>query len=98
MPKQEHNSTERFVKICEDSQDLFKVKNAQYGDAIWSTGVLGATVEIIGATARLPQLVLRSKDHGRENKSSLIDIFRDIHNYANIALMQLEADNWEGEQ
>jgi len=94
----EHNSTEKFIAICVESQELFKIKNAQYGDAIWSTGVLGATVEIIGATARLPQLVLRDPTHGRTNKQNLIDIFKDLHNYAIIALMMLQANNWEGEK
>lgn len=96
MPKK-HNSADLFDELCENSKELFRLKNAQYGDAIWYTGVLGAAVELIGAVARLPKLVLRNPTHGRDHKASLTDIFMDIHNYANIALMMLQADNWEGE-
>lgn len=98
MPKpKDKTSADLFDEICEYSKELFRLKNSQYGDAIWYTGVLGASVELIGAVARLPQLVLRNPEHGRNSRESLIDIFTDIHNYANIALMMLKADNWEGE-
>lgn len=93
-----HNSVEKFTKECIKCQELFAEKNKQYGDTIWKTGVLGACIELIGAVARLPMLVLRSPRHGRENKDSLKDVLMDIHNYASIGLMMLEANNWEGEE
>lgn len=90
-------SADLFDEICDESKKLFRRKNKQYGDAIWYTGVLGASVELIGAVARLPQLVLRDREHGRKHADKLKDIFMDIHNYSNIAIMMLDANNWEGE-
>lgn len=89
-------AVEEFVDICHKDQNLFAVKNEQYGNAIITTGVLGASVELIGAAARLRKLVLTSEGHGRNEVRSLIDVFMDLHNYSNIALMMLRDNNWEG--
>lgn len=94
----EHKSVEMFKNVCENCGETFAIKNKAYGDAIWKTGVLGAVVELIGACARLPQMVLRNRFHGREIKENLADVLVDIHNYAAIGLMMLESDNWEGEE
>lgn len=85
-----------FKAQCAHGQNVFRAKNAAYGNAIERTGVLGAVVEIIGAAARLPQLVLKSYTHGRNSREALENVLVDIHNYAGIALMMLEKDNWEG--
>jgi len=87
----------KFTQACGAGRHLFALKNKQYGNAITKTGVLGAVVELIGACARLPQMVLKAPDHGRSAKSKLFDVLLDIHNYANIALLMLDSDNWEGE-
>jgi hypothetical protein len=87
-----------FETVCRDGQLLFARKNRQYGNAIRHTGVLGAVVEIIGAAARLPAMVLRNTTHGRDIQAKLIDVLLDIHNYASIAIMMLHDDNWEGEE
>lgn len=89
---------ERFKEICEMNATLFAQKNAQYGNTIVETGVLGASVELIGAVARLKKLVLKSGDGGKKNKEALVDILMDIHNYANIALMMLAEDNFTGRE
>lgn len=91
-----HKVTRQFTLICEDNQELFSLKNTQYGNAIEETGVLGATVEIIGVVARLRQLVLRAKDHGRSEREAIENVARDAHNYANILMLMLQTDNWEG--
>lgn len=86
----------QFQKICLLNLQLFAQKNEQYGNTIVETGVLGASVELVGAVARLKKMVLKSGDGGKSNREALIDIFMDIHNYANIALMMLEEDNFTG--
>lgn len=93
----DRNSVILFEEECKDCQKLFKKKNEQYGNSIWKTGVLGAVVEIMGATARLPMMVLRRSDHGRDTFVKLVDVLMDIHNYATIALMMVHENNWEGE-
>lgn len=87
---------ETFRKVCRAGEELFAKKNDEYGDTISSTGVLGASVELIGTVARLKKLVLQASDGGASNSDVLVDIFKDIHNYSNIALMMLSEDNWKG--
>lgn len=89
--------TVQFQKACRAGEKIFVEKNAQYGDTITATGVLGASVELIGTSARLKQLVLKSGDGGEAAKKELVDILKDIHNYANIALLMLAENNWTGE-
>lgn len=91
------NRKDHFKLNCIDAGSVFEIKNEQYGDAIVETGVLGASVELIGAVARLRQLVLSPGDGGKHtDRKSLRNVFVDIHNYSNIALMMMEEDNWLG--
>ena len=78
--------------------NLFDEKQQQYGNTIHKTGLLGATVELIGAVARLPIMVLRNPTHGRDVQKKLRDVLMDIHNYAVIGLVMLDGDNWEGKE
>jgi hypothetical protein len=87
---------EHFEKACESGQKLFAEKNSQYGDSIVNTGVLGAGVELVGLAGRVKKLVIKSGDGGEASRDALIDILKDIHNYANIALLMLAEDNWTG--
>lgn len=87
----------QFDRVCVASKKIFTQRNEQYGDTITVTGVLGAAVELIGTSARLRPLVLKDPEHGKNNRDALIDVLKDIHNYANIGLIMLAADNWDGE-
>lgn len=75
---------------------MFRQKNAEYGDAIAETGVLGACVALIGDVGRLKQMVLNGTTHGRDRKGNLEDKLRDIAVQAVIGLMMLREENWEG--
>lgn len=90
-------AVENFTRCCHAGRHVFTKKNKQYGNAIAKTGVLGAVVELIGACARLPVMVLRAPDHGRSVRGKLLDVLLDIYNYASIAVMMVADDNWEGE-
>jgi hypothetical protein len=58
--------------------------------------VLGAVVECVAKMARLRNLVLKSPNHGRDDKKAVYDSLLDLHNYAIIGLMMLEEENWDG--
>lgn len=88
---------EEFSSKCRQSGTLFKLKNEDYGNAIDAGGVIGAVIEIIGIAARLMVMVLHSPDTGRSKRDEILDKLRDLHNYANIAMMMVDRDNWEGE-
>jgi hypothetical protein len=86
----------QYRKEIDKCLSLFVQKNEEYGDTIKKTGVLGASVELIGTCARLPKLVLRSASRGRDNDAALRNVFMDIANYAVIALIMMSENNWEG--
>ena len=86
-----------FDRVCESSREVFVQKNEEYGDSIVATGVLGASVELVGTSARLKKLAIRATDEEiLKNTEELVQIFKDLHNYANIALMMLSDENLRG--
>jgi hypothetical protein len=85
-----------FDRACQAGKEIFLERDAKHGSATTSTGVLGATVEIIGGAARLRQLVLKAQDYGSSNRAEVINALNDLHNYANIALIELADNNWSG--
>jgi hypothetical protein len=86
----------RFNLICDLMASLFELKQAQYGNSTGETGVLGATLEIQQRAARLRAMVLKNPTHGRDQKQAIIDTAHDLHNYANILILMIQEDNWEG--
>jgi hypothetical protein len=85
-----------FSTHCEAGKKLFQRKNSEYGDAFEVYGLLGVVCELLGACARLPQLVLWSPGHGEDKQHVLLDILTDIHNFAVMALICIDKDNWDG--
>lgn len=95
--RRKQKALEEFSNQCQQAGQIFKQKNEEYGNAIDAGGVTGAVVELIGAVARLMVMVLHSPDAGRSKKEQIRDKLLDLHNYANIAMIMLEHDNWQGE-
>lgn len=90
----------RFQDACKIGQDIFEERNRMYGNAIETTGLLGAVIELIGNTARLRQLVLEQVvESGSADFDwpAIHDTLVDIHNYAGIGLMMYEKGNIAGE-
>ena len=88
---------DRFQSACWAGFNVFLERNRVYGDAFIDTGVLGASIELIGNISRLRELVLRKTGVEDPNHRSVLkDVFIDIHNFANFGLMMLEEDNWNG--
>ena len=90
------NTDYLFESFCNEGATLFAVKNKEYGNAFESYGVLGVVCEILGTVNRLPQLVIWAVDHGKGNKESIRNVLIDLHNFANMALMCLDKENWDG--
>lgn len=87
----------QFDAVCESSRDLFAEKNKQYADSIGRTGVLGSVVSIAGLSARLEHLVLAAPDAGKSQEEAVIDVVKDILNYAAITGIMIMEDNWRPE-
>lgn len=89
--------TDLFEDNCATCQEIFAIKNEQYGNTIVETGVLGAAVELVGYAGRLKKLVLKSDGYKKKEYDSIIrNVFIDMHNYATIALMMLDMENYDG--
>jgi len=89
--------TEQYDKVVAAAKKLFEEKNAQYGDSITATGLLGASVELVGTGARLRQMVIKDATHGEAHRQAVIDVLKDQVNYAIIGLIMLSEGNWDGE-
>jgi hypothetical protein len=87
---------ESFDSACTAGKQIFSDKNTEYGDSIRFGGTLAAAYQIVGAAMRLPALMFTAADHGRSKSEILYDVLLDIHNYANIAIMMMKENNWEG--
>lgn len=86
---------EKFDRMCFYAADVFKDRNASYGSAFETTGVLGATSELIGCISKLHNMVFVN-DPADEDPERIRDVFVDIHNFANIGRMMLEEGNLKG--
>ena len=88
---------ELFEETYRSAAELFALKNTKYRDAIRRTGLLGASVELVGTAARLEALVLKDTSHGADNVKDLEDILLDSFIYSGIALQMLAEENFDGE-
>ena len=79
---------EKYQSIQGEAIELFKQKNADYGDAFTEYGVVGVLVRIGDKIKRLQSI--------EKNKIALVcdekikDTLIDLHNYAAMAIMILE--------
>lgn len=88
------NRVEQYKAIHGESLDLFIRKNADYGDAFATFGVIGVLVRIQDKMNRAMTL--------EKNKISLVDesirdTLLDLHNYAAMALMLLDESHGQSQ-
>lgn len=74
-------------KIQDECLQVFKKKNADYGDAFAKYGTIGVIVRIGDKISRLSTI---SKNKIEVKDESLRDTLLDLHNYAAMALMCLD--------
>ena len=82
------NRVEQMIKIQNDGLELFKRKNADYGDAFAKFGVIGVLMRIEDKIQRC--LSISNSNVTLVNDESLKDTLIDLHNYSAMALMLLE--------
>lgn len=80
--------TEQMKKIQEEGLELFKKKNADYGDAFAKYGPIGILVRIGDKISRLQTIT--SRQITLINTESLRDTLIDLHNYSGMAIMLLD--------
>ena len=86
---EESNSrVEQMKNIQEESLELFKKKNQDYGDAFANYGPIGVLVRLGDKISRL-QSITKSQIT-LINSESLRDTLIDLHNYSAMAIMLLD--------
>ena len=80
----------QMKKVQEESLELFRKKNADYGDAFANYGVIGILVRMGDKINRLQSI--SSKKVSLINTESLRDTLIDLHNYAAMGIMLLDED------
>jgi hypothetical protein len=86
----------QMMDIQEQALNLFKRKNADYGDAFATFGVVGVLVRMGDKLSRLASITNRGIT--LVNDESLRDTLMDLHNYSAMAMMLLDEDENEGEE
>lgn len=86
---------QHFDYACTKASHLFQDRNKEYDSAFRKYGLLGVVFEILGIVSRLPPMTIWKLDRNF-NRRKLQDLFMDLHNYSNMALILLDENNWDG--
>lgn len=81
---------EQMELVQQESLDLFKKKNQDYGDAFANYGAIGVLVRMGDKISRLQTITNRNVS--LINTESLRDTLIDLHNYSAMAIMLLDED------
>jgi len=79
---------EQLQKIQTEGLELFKKKNADYGDAFAKYGVVGVLMRIEDKIQRA--LSITKNGINMVNDEGIRDTLIDLHNYAAMALMLID--------
>lgn len=82
------NRIEQFSLVQSEGLELFKNKNADYGDAFANYGPVGVIVRMGDKIQRL--VSVSNNKVSLVNTESLRDTLIDLHNYAAMAIMLLD--------
>ena len=88
----------QMTAVQNEGLELFKKKNADYGDAFANYGTVGVIVRMGDKIQRL--VSVSNKGVNLVNTESLRDTLIDLHNYAAMAIMLMDEnkDNETGEK
>ena len=82
------NRVEQMKQVQENALELFKKKNADYGDAFAKFGVVGVLVRIEDKLQRSVSIIKNGIN--LIDDEGIRDTLIDLHNYAAMALMLLD--------
>ena len=80
-----------MIVVQNEGLELFKKKNADYGDAFANYGTVGVIVRMGDKIQRL--VSVSNKGINLINTESLRDTLIDLHNYAAMAIMLMDENN-----
>ena len=79
---------EQLIKIQTEALELFKRKNADYGDAFAKYGLVGVLIRMEDKLQRL--VSVSNKGINLVTDEGLKDTLIDLHNYSAMALMLID--------
>ena len=82
------NRVNQLTAVQEEARELFRRKNADYGDAFGTHGSIGVLVRIGDKLSRLKNVTSTSVT--LVDDESVRDTLVDLHNYAAMAIMLLD--------
>lgn len=82
------NRTQQLENVQKNALEMFKKKNADYGDAFAKFGVIGVLMRIEDKIQR--SLSISKNNITMVNDESIRDTLLDLHNYAAMAIMLLD--------
>lgn len=78
----------QMIKVQNEGLELFKQKNADYGDAFANYGPIGVIVRMQDKIQRL--ISITNSGINLVNTESLRDTLIDLHNYSAMAIMLID--------
>jgi len=91
----ENERVEQLIKVQTEAKNLFKRKNADYGDAFAAHGTIGILVRLGDKIQRLQAITKRGINLVEDEK--LRDTLIDLHNYSAMGIMVLDEKETETE-
>ena len=88
MSEKKPNRIEKMQKVQDEGLELFKKKNADYGDAFANYGAIAVLVRMGDKIQRLQTIT--SKNISLVNDEKIRDTLIDLHNYSAMAIMLLD--------
>jgi hypothetical protein len=85
------NRTSQMIAVQQEGLELFKKKNADYGDAFADYGPIGVIMRMGDKIRRLTSITKTGVN--LVNTESLRDTLIDLHNYSAMAIMLLDEDD-----
>jgi len=93
LPKATQSRVIQLSNVQEEALNLFKRKNADYGDAFATYGAVGVIVRMGDKISRLSSITKTKIE--LVNDESIRDTLIDLHNYSAMAVMLMDEDKDE---
>jgi hypothetical protein len=90
MEPYNNNRVSQMIQVQQTALELFKKKNADYGDAFAKFGVIGVLMRIEDKIQR--SLSISKNGIYLVDDEKIRDTLIDLHNYAAMAIMLLDED------
>lgn len=94
MATNQKSRVEQMAEIQSEGLELFRRKNADYGDAFATYGAIGVLVRMGDKIKRL--MSISTKEIQMVDDESMYDTLLDLHNYSAMALMLMREENRKG--